>query len=150
MRKTTIILIIALIMVFSLTALVGAQVSPRPGVGFGFGFGPTVPLSLAPAFTPIGFPAITPCTTTVKLTLSKAEQTALRNLRVGKWHVVRFCFPAAYAGQRLIWTSSNPNVAIADGQASWGLVLGVGPGTTTITVRTTDGSFSYSFQVVVR
>ncbi len=145
MRRLKIGLVVVIILILALGAMVNAQVSPAP-------FRTTVvPLSVAPAFTPIGFPAIAyDSTKPIKLTLSAAEQTALRNLEVGKWVVVDFNFPATYNGQRLIWTSSNPNVAIADGQGSWGLVLGVGPGTTTITVTTTDGSFSYSFQVVVK
>jgi hypothetical protein len=148
MRRLKIGLVVMIILVLALGAMVNAQVSPAPSRTTFF---TPVPLSVVPAFTPIGFPAIAyDSTKPIKLTLSAAEQTALRNLEVGKWVVVDFNFPATYNGQRLIWTSSNPNVAVVDGQGSWGLVLGVGPGTTTITVTTADGSFSYSFQVVVK
>lgn len=148
MRKHKTAIILVLVLIICLATMVNAQaLSPRPARLPT----PTVPLFMAPAFTPIGIPAIA-CDTSkpVKLTLSAAEQVALRNLEVGKWVVVNFNFPCSFNGQRLVWTSSNPKVAIADGQGNWGLVLGVGPGTTTITVSTTNGTFKYSFQVVVR
>jgi len=151
MRHIKIGFVVMIILFLAFSAVVSAQISPSPFMGSMGGTMVSPYLSMAPAFTPIGFPAISyDSTKPIKLTLSAAEQTALRNLEVGKWVVVYFNLPATFNGQRLIWTSSNPDVALADGQASWGLILGVGPGTTTITVTTTDGSFSYSFQVVVK
>lgn len=151
MRKLTVGLIIVLIVALSFGAMVNAKVlSPTPG-GVPFFSGVFFPgLTVPPLSSPLTLPTITACSGPAKLILSAVEQKALRNLNVDKWVVVRFCFPAAFAGQKLVWSSSNPAVATAEGQGNWGLVLARGTGKATITASIPGGAFSYSFQVVVK
>jgi hypothetical protein len=84
-----------------------------------------------------------------KTTLSEAEQNALGNMTVGDFFAVGFKLPESYGDQPLIWSSNNPDVASVVFLNGRGLVNANAPGTAVITVRTADGSFSYSFTVVV-
>lgn len=55
-------------------------------------------------------------------------------------------YPKQSQKRRLIWTSSNPQVATVD---SHGLVKAVGEGTSEITVSNTDGTISTSSHIIV-
>lgn len=150
MRKLTVGLIVVLIVALSFGAMVNAQYSPAPG-GVPFFTDVFFPGFTAPLISsPLALPTITPGPGPIKMTLSAAEQRILNNMNVNEWLVVYFNFPAAFAGQKLVWSSSNPAVATAEGQGNWGLVLARKTGKAIITVSIPGGAFSYSFQVVVK
>jgi|GEM_PF-3405831 len=54
--------------------------------------------------------------------------------------------PANATNQFMTWTSSQPEIATVDAN---GLVTGVNLGTTTITIKTTDGNFEATAQITV-
>lgn len=75
--------------------------------------------------------------------LNKAET----QLGIGsKEYLFAIIYPASATNRNVSWTSSNPNVATV---SSLGLVTGIAPGITTITVKTEDGGFTSDCQVTI-
>jgi hypothetical protein len=82
--------------------------------------------------------------------LASTELNALNNMSVGGFFGVFFRLPSAFAGQELIWSSSNPDVAWPAAVKGKALIVAKSPGTTVITVKSADDKFSYSFPVGVQ
>ena len=150
MRKSIACLIIALMVLSLFGAMASAQLSPSPTGDTGVSFPPgffdfdTPLLPPAPFFAPTYTPGVT------KMNLSETETAAVENMNPGTSTLVSFALPFFFGGQALIWSSSNPGVAsvtvVTDGSAR---INANGSGTALITVSTPDGSFSFSFFVVV-
>lgn len=146
--KRTVIILLALFLVFGLYSAVSAapepSPAPSPGIGADFNFNfQSLDGLFMPAFTAPGVGA-------TKLTLNPAELNSLSNMTVGGFVPVSFNLPPTYTDHQLIWTSSNPDVANVTSFKNRALIHGKAPGTAVITVRTADGRFSYSFTVVVK
>ena len=146
MKKGKVGLVVIILIAFLFFGTMVSAFSPIPTGGFGISVPPDFFIDLIPppTFAPTYTPGVT------KLNLSEAEAAALGNMTPGTSTLVQFNLPFFFGDQALIWSSSDPGVAsvtaLPGGQ---GRINATGSGTALITVSTPDGSFSFSFFIVV-
>jgi uncharacterized protein YjdB len=91
-------------------------------------------------------PAVVIVTPVTGVTLSPSSASLVINGIYGKQKLDATLIPFYATNKKIIWTSSNTNVAVV---TDYGLVTGVGAGTATITATTDDGGKKASSTITV-